>query len=1805
MAKELVKKRLKLVSLVVIISLIEITAENNLLSGSSPNREGIEKTELLYKAGNGKVKVTDSVEVTDEDDINLESAKIQITEGYRNDEDELSFTSINGITGQWDKTSGTLTLSGNATIENYQAALRDIRFENPKTKPTSGLRTVVFIVNDGTDDSNIVSRKISIKAENIAPVLSGIETSDIEYSGITNITSNIVVNDEDNTNLQSAEIKITTGYQSGEDKLSFTDAAGITNSWNAETGTLTITGDAALASYQTALRNVKYENTASTPTAGTRTITFTVYDGTANSNIASRKVKISPANQPPVLAALEATTLTYTEGDGKKAITTAITVTDPNNTHLQSARVIISNGYNKNEDELSFTNANGITADWNSENGTLTLTGNATVAQYQEALRNVQFQNKNTINPSAGARTISFVVNDGLINSNMPTRSIDVVPVNQPPVLASLENTVFNYNEGAGKVAITGTLTITDGDNPTLQRATITISAGYKNGEDVLSFINANGISGAWDAATGTLTLTGDVTPVNYQAALRSIQFENTNALPALGTRTIAFEISDGEAKSNILNRNIIISYTNKPPVLSNIENSNLVIVFDGETTILSTSLTVTDLDNSTLSAATVMITEGYKPDEDILLFTSADNITASWNASTGTLTLAGVSSISNYQKALRNIRYSNLNNSPSISERIVAFTVSDGEANSNNLQRALNFNAFPVASNISIDGTMAVCKTLTGKYDYSDPENDVEDHTFFQWFRANAPDAEKTEIPGANTLTYTLTPEDEGKYIFFEVTPQAKTGSIQGNSFYSNASIKIPNTLPTVTFSGPTAFCEGTSTDLTITFTGTPPFKLIYTDGTNNYDLTSSQLSNKLSITNAGTFKGISLKDNLGCEAQNLPSTAIITKKPAPVAKITSLISAYSLRGVPVALQGSPLGGIFSGKGVVENNTFLPSLAGLEGSPHPIVYTYLDKSSGCSDADTVKVAIIDADASIAGLRNQNQYCNIDIPTIITGVNAGGSIGTFTISGGKGLTDHKNNTATLNTNNLLPGNYTISYAYTQNGTQQLIYETITINLIDNLIVSGLTSPSYCNSAGIIPLTANYKGNFEGTGVDTLKGGGYIYNPRKVAPGNSEVRFSFTNEKGCVITDTIPLKILAATRPKFEANSSCWTNADIAFKNTTLRADSVKAWAWQFGEQSSTTNISALKDPTHKYAAAGSYQVRLVTTNLNNCNDTITSILKLGHKPVADFEWDRPCAGKTEALHINNTTTSTDSIVSYTWTITDGTGRNRTFNSAEITNNFKWDERHTVKLSINTTVGCKDSVVKTLYLSAPLMIKDSTYRESFDNSYNPWNLETTSVNNWKWQLPTGAITTAHSGTMAVFSQFSETKNDRPLVITSPCFDFTGVDRPFIQLWLNSVGAANEEGVILQYRTENSDTWTTAGKQGSGINWYNSENISAFSSGTKTGWTGNTNGWIKANHALDEVSNKKNVRLRMLYKPLPASSAANMFAFDDVIVGNRIKTSLFENFTNLGASNAVSSIQMLNDVLNQSSKDVVSLQYHTSFPGADTLNAANTADPGARVLNYGVGVVPFGLLNGGTTTNLSFDFNARKPGYSDIITQSLNYTPFTMSIATEKAAGNIQGKVIITAQDNYSSPQLGLFTAVVEDVVIQSGQNKITLYNVVKKFLPSAGGSALKADWTKGEQLEIPFNWNFVKVYNPEKVKVVAFIQSGSTKEVLQAASNEVTFVTSTPIIERTPEVKQAVIAPNPATDHARIIFPAPLEYETRIEIVTLNGKVLSSDVIQKDVDIFELETSKMVNGLYLIKLSQKNGNMKIMKLTISR
>ncbi|WP_448648991.1 retention module-containing protein [Pseudomonas corrugata] len=129
--------------------------------------------------------------------------------------------------------------------------------------------------------------------------------------------------------------------------------------------------------------------------------------------------------------------VTFTEGTTGPGVSigdTDLNITDPDSTMLTGATVVLTN--RQPGDALNLGNSvNGISINANSTNGTVTLTlsGNASLADYMQQIKNITFTN-NSDDPSSVPRIITVTVTDGSNVSNTATTTVNVVGVNDAPV---------------------------------------------------------------------------------------------------------------------------------------------------------------------------------------------------------------------------------------------------------------------------------------------------------------------------------------------------------------------------------------------------------------------------------------------------------------------------------------------------------------------------------------------------------------------------------------------------------------------------------------------------------------------------------------------------------------------------------------------------------------------------------------------------------------------------------------------------------------------------------------------------------------------------------------------------------------------------------------------------------------------------------------------------------------------------------------------------------------------------------------------------------------------------------------------------------------------------------------------------------------------------------------------------------------------------------------------------------------------------------------------------------------------------
>ena len=617
--------------------------------------------ETVVSSGGPAVPVADiDLDIDDFDDFDLTAAEFRIVGFDVRDLLAVVGTLPDGIVAAaYQTASGVLRLEGRASHEDYETAIRQVVFS---TDDTPGDRKRIKVsVFDGQSWSKDATAFVDVLGSLIAaPPGLDLDANNSSGGGADatatftsggppiSVTDTDVSITADAPAIASATITILGWSLHAGDELSAgTLPAGITaSSYSPTTGVITLSGEASLADYQTALRAVVFDTT-STSTAD-RGIQITVTDSSGLiSNLATMYMHVvsPPPNIAPVidLDANNSTTtganyLTgFTEGGLPVAVAdTDILIIDPDDTSLASATITLTNPQAGDVLILDGTPPPGIVV---SGSGTtlITITGVASAATYQTVSQLIKFNNSN-IDPSNITRTIEVVVSDGTSNSNTATALVQVEAVNNSAPVIDLDpdnstgtvrttfRTMFAEN-GAPISVADADVSITDLDSTTLVSATITL-ANQRPG-DLLSVatlpLPGGIVASAYHPGTGVLTLTGTATLDDYEAALRQIRYSNDSDNPDTVDRLIEVVVNDGVNTSNVAAAVIGVVPVNDAP---DVVLEGTVYVENAATVTLDPLAAVTDLDDAELSQVVIQITSGGLP---------GDFLTANGGATGGT----------------------------------------------------------------------------------------------------------------------------------------------------------------------------------------------------------------------------------------------------------------------------------------------------------------------------------------------------------------------------------------------------------------------------------------------------------------------------------------------------------------------------------------------------------------------------------------------------------------------------------------------------------------------------------------------------------------------------------------------------------------------------------------------------------------------------------------------------------------------------------------------------------------------------------------------------------------------------------------------------------------------------------------------------------------------------------------------------------------------------------------------------------------------------------------------------------------
>jgi hypothetical protein len=1082
--------------------------------------------------------------------------------------------------------------------------------------------------------------------------------------------------------------------------------------------------------------------------------------------------------------------------------------------------------------------------------------------------------------------------------------------------------------------------------------------------------------------------------------------------------------------------------------------------------------------------------------------------------------------------------------------------------------------------------------------------------------------------------LSYTVTGEDAAvapgmlETTLVLVDAAGNTGvpysSIEPNN------LEIYTDLPSATMEAPLQICEGDAVGLSVIFSGRPPWSFDLYDGTATTSYTgisTDSFSIEVTPVQTTTYQITSLADVNGVVNTVIPGLTITVNERTTV-EIINLAHGYHWEDDPVLLEANIPGGVFSGPGVDSSTGYFdPGVADTLNSPHTIYYTY-ENASGCISMDSAQVYVWGSERGI--LIPASRLCLNAAPFTATAVNIPGITGFFSLMDSddqpvEGITDHGDNTATIDAAQLTADTFTIVFQYENAGTQYLT-NSFTVESAAQPVILNLDETAYCQNVDPFVLRSNPENVlFEGPGVSGTIESGFTFNPLEVPPGSIEISCTSISDIGCTATARQSVVILEAPDVNFDLSTTCAPEGGeiVTFENRTSPVSIIDSWDWNFGDPASgANNQSNLANPTHYYQMPGQVTIGLTATTQQGCMETYELDTLISSQPVADFTWISDCFEHDAAVKfVNRSSGGAASLDTLLWTFMT---RDETILDQVLTDPgidtvsyvFASADSFLVDLYAVSEGGCSGRITKEIILRPTIHLDRDGYQEDFNNTEGMWSIcSGDQMASWVWGSPDFNGYSQVTGDYAWYTDLPDGINgyQEHSWIQSPCMDLSGVDRPLIRLDLMKSFVPFIDGAVLQYRDELEEGWKTVGTGATGIAWYNMEDIIQQPGGSSAGW-GLTEfapdtGWIRAMHDLDQVAGKTHVAFRIAIATSGRQKMGNQgFAFDNVAITPRTKLTVLEHFTNCSDDTSAMADVIIDSLATVNREDVIDLHYHMDYRDPDPMNLNNPEPPSTRSFNYGIPRVPYTVLEGGSSTHNRYNYSDLNTGLMEEQLRLLAFENpgFDIDLSVEWLETGLEASATVTCLKDSCDEYLQLYLVVFEtEVTAYRGSNGETRFrNVVLDMLPTAAGKLLGDNWHKGTSEAQTVLWTYKPyVEDAEDLAVAAFIQERSTGKILQAAVEyqDLMVGKSDPLSES----GNLPIYHNLSSRLLYVNLGNRTENNGRIELFDLHGKVVLEETVAPGYQVIQLDIGQLNNGMYFLRWTEAGRVRGMSKVVVSR
>ena len=255
-----------------------------------------------------------------------------------------------------------------------------------------------------------------------------------------------------------------------------------------------------------------------------------------------------------------------------------------------------------------------------------------------------------------------------------------------------------------------------------------------------------------------------------------------------------------------------------------------------------------------------------------------------------------------------------------------------------------------------------------------------------------------------------------------------------------------------------------------------------------------------------------------------------------------------------------------------------------------------------------------------------------------------------------------------------------------------------------------------------------------------------------SPGDYHVTLiTHSSILGCSDTLRDTITVFPMPIADFEFADVCLNQAVHFNDTTTITADSVSGWTWNFGDGT----FSSIKDPSHNYLNASTYPVTLIAASNKGCKDTISKSAVVHPLPHVQFVSTNVCDGSIVYFTNSSNITVTDTIQSQAWDFGDNSTLGINQNESHL---YPAAGSYSVQLSVVSNFGCIDSITKTSIVNPKPVVafngSDTAGCEPFCVSFQDLSHIVTGINTgWLWSFGSSIPASSSQNPLCCYSNDS--------------------------------------------------------------------------------------------------------------------------------------------------------------------------------------------------------------------------------------------------------------------------------------------------------------------------------------------------------------------------------------------------------------------------------------------------------------------